>query len=156
MRILIVEDGAFNAFCLTQLLEAVFEPVQVVLAKDSISALNELSQNSPALVILDGHLGASDGLYCNGPALASAIWLLNPQMPIIAWSDSEAMRLAFAEVFKQHNKVFNDYTCWTKVVSQERIRQSLPYLLAQNSMESAANSSCREPSKQRYLAEAIA
>ncbi|KTC76987.1 response regulator [Legionella brunensis] len=132
MRVLIVEDNAFNAFCLTRLLTAVNKQIQVIVVGDSLSTLNYLAENDASFIIMDGDLGASDGLYCNGPALAEVIWQKNPELPIVAWSDSENMRRAFIDVFKQYNKPFNEYSCWTKVVSQERIRQSLPYLLAQN------------------------
>ncbi|WP_019215569.1 response regulator [Legionella tunisiensis] len=133
MRVLIVEDGAFNAFCLTRLLEGVCQQAQVTVVRDSLSALNYLTYNTPSLVIVDGYLSAGDGLNCHGPALVDALWQTNPHLPVIAWSDCENMRQAFAEIFKQYNKPFNEYTCWTKVVSHERIRMSLPYLLAQGS-----------------------
>ncbi|CEK12098.1 response regulator [Legionella hackeliae] len=132
MRVLIVEDNAFNAFCLTRLLTTVNKQIQATVVGDSLSALNYLAENEVAFVIMDGDLGATDGLYCNGPALVETIWQQNSQLPVVAWSDSESMRKAFADVFKQYNKTLNDYTCWTKIVSHERIRQSLPYLLAQN------------------------
>lgn len=136
MRVLIVEDNAFNAFCLTRLLESVYQQqVQIIVVNDSLSALNYLAQNNVALVILDGDLGVSDGVNCNGPALADAIWSNDPQLPIVAWSDSDSMRSAFAEVFKRYNQLLNEYTCWTKVVSQERIRQSLAYLIVHGSRE---------------------
>ncbi|MFA5960671.1 MAG: response regulator [Tatlockia sp.] len=131
MRILIVEDNAFNAFCLTRLLEVMDRQVRVEVVQDSVSALNFLARNRIELVILDGCLEACDGLQCNGPVLASLIWSTNPNQTIVAWSDSESMRLAFAEVFKQYNKRFNEQTCWSKVVSAERIRQSVPFLVAQ-------------------------
>lgn len=140
MRVLIVEDGAFNAFCLTRLLEGVCQQVQVNVVSDSLSALNYLMHNNPSLVIVDGYLRVGDGLSCNGPALVDAIWQTNPHLPVIAWSDCENMRHAFAKIFKQYNKPFNEYTCWTKVVSQERIRMSLPYLLAQDSLSNSFTS----------------
>ncbi|HHF7344596.1 TPA: response regulator [Legionella feeleii] len=129
MRVLIVEDGAFNAFCLTRLLESVCQQAQVTVVGDSLSALNYLRDNTPALVIVDGHLRAGDGLKCNGPALVDAIWQTNPHLPVLAWSDCETMRHAFAEIFKQYNKPFNEHTYWPKVVSHERIRMSFSYLL---------------------------
>ncbi|ASQ44703.1 response regulator [Legionella clemsonensis] len=132
MRVLIVEDNAFNAFCLTRLLTMVNKQIQTTVVSDSLSALNYIAQNNVAFIVMDGNLGATDGIYCNGPALAETIWQQMPKLPIVAWSDSEPMRKAFADVFRQYNKPLNDYTCWTKVVSQERICQSLPYLLAQN------------------------
>ncbi|WED43038.1 response regulator [Legionella cardiaca] len=132
MRVLIVEDNAFNAFCLSRLLTTVNKQVQLMVVNDSLSALNYLAENNVSFVVMDGDLGATDGLYCNGPSLAEIIWQKFPELPIVAWSDSDAMRRAFIDVFKQYNKPFNEYTYWTKVVSQERIRQSLTYLVAQN------------------------
>ena len=132
MRVLIVEDNAFNAFCLTRLIEVVYKQAHVVVLNNSLNVLNFLAQNDTSIVILDGDLGASDGLHCNGPALAELIWMAKPQLPIVAWSDSDSMRSAFAEVFKQHSKPFNDHSCWTKIVSLERIYHSLPYVLTQN------------------------
>lgn len=132
MRVLIVEDNAFNAFCLTRLLMLVNKQIQTTVVGDSLSALNYIAQNEVAFIVMDGDLGATDGIYCNGPVLTETIWQQTPQLPIVAWSDSEPLRKAFADVFRQYNKSLNDYTCWSKVVSQERIRQSLPYLLAQH------------------------
>ncbi|KTD07596.1 response regulator [Legionella jamestowniensis] len=132
MRVLIVEDNAFNAFCLTRLLTMVNKHIQTTVVGDSLSALHYIAQNEVAFIVMDGDLGATDGVYCNGPALAETIWQQTPQLPIVAWSDSELMRKAFSDIFRQYNKPLNDFNCWTKVVSQERIRQSLPYLLAQH------------------------
>ncbi|KTD66282.1 response regulator [Legionella spiritensis] len=128
MRVLIVEDNTFNAFCLTRLLQEVHPHVQVTTVGDSISALSAIAQELPSLIIMDGDLGASDGLHCNGPALADLIWQNNPSLPMIAWSDSEGMRHAFARIYKLHKKPFNDMLCWPKIVAQERIRQSLMQL----------------------------
>ncbi|KTD22743.1 two component sensor and regulator, histidine kinase response regulator [Legionella lansingensis] len=133
MRVLIVEDNAFNAFCLSRLLTTVDKQLQVAVVNDSLSAINYLAENDVSLVILDGDLGAADGLHCNGPALAEHIWQNDSHFPLIAWSDSECMRNAFVDIFRKYNKPLNDYTCWTKVVSQERIRQSLIYFMAQSS-----------------------
>ncbi|KTD33781.1 two component sensor and regulator histidine kinase response regulator [Legionella nautarum] len=133
MRILIVEDNAFNAFCLSRLLETINKQIKLKLVNDSLSALCYLAQYEVALIILDGDLGASDGVKCNGPALADVIWLNHPSIPIIAWSDSEEMRTAFSAVFRKHNKEFNDYSCWKKEVKVDLIQQSLPFLMIQNS-----------------------
>jgi CheY-like chemotaxis protein len=132
MRILIVEDNAFNAFCLSRLLETINKQIKLKLVNDSLSALCYLAQYEVSLIILDGDLGARAGLKCNGPALADVIWLNHPYIPIIAWSDSEEMRTAFSAVFRQHNKAFNDYSCWKKEVKMDLIQQSLPFLMAQN------------------------
>ncbi|KTD45765.1 two component sensor and regulator histidine kinase response regulator [Legionella rubrilucens] len=139
MRVLIVEDNAFNAFCLTRLLQSVQPSVQVTVVNDSLSALNVIESDEMSLVIVDGDLGASDGLLCNGPALADALWELKPSLPVIAWTDSEMMRSAFAETFKQQQKCFNDIYCWPKIVSQERISLALNYLGKQTSATPAAS-----------------
>lgn len=132
MRVLIVEDNAFNAFCLTRLLTTVNKQIQITVVNDSLAALAYLAENDVSFVVVDGDLGVVDGLNCNGPSLAELIWQNQPNMPLIAWTDSDTTRRAFIEIFKQYNKPINEYTCWTKVVSQDRIRQSLTYLLAQN------------------------
>lgn len=138
MRVLIVEDNAFNAFCLTRLLQAAHPAVHVTVVSDSLSALNAIESDNVALVVVDGDLGVSDGLLCHGPALADAIWQIKPTLPIIAWTDSEMMRSAFAETFKQQQKCFNDIYCWPKIVSQERISLALNYLRKQTRTSSAA------------------
>lgn len=143
MRILIVEDNAFNAFCLTRLLQAACPHVLVTVVNDSISALNALESDAPSLVILDGDLGVSDGLRCNGPALADAIWQHSPSLPLVAWSDSENMQQAFSKIFRQHKKNFNDLSCWPKIVSQERISQSLALLFPQFSNETTSGVTSR-------------
>ncbi|KTC99314.1 response regulator [Legionella erythra] len=139
MRVLIVEDNAFNAFCLTRLLQSAQPSVQVIVVNDSLSALNVIESEDVSLVIVDGDLGVGDGLLCNGPALADALWELKPSLPVIAWTDSEIMRSAFAETFKQQQKCFNDIYCWPKIVSQERISLALNYLGKQASATPAAS-----------------
>lgn len=127
MRVLIVEDNAFNAFCLRRLFESVLSSLSVTVVNNSQAALTELDHNHPDLVVIDGNLGADDGLHCNGPALADLLLQKFPSLPLIAWSDSEPMRIAFAKIFKQHNKPLNEHKIWTKVVSAERIRKTLNY-----------------------------
>ncbi len=74
------------------------------------------------MVVIDGDLGASkDGPFCNGPELADALLHKFPQIPLIAWTDSESMRESFALVFHHHNKSYNEYNNWTKVISLERL-----------------------------------
>ncbi|WP_419419875.1 response regulator [Legionella sp. D16C41] len=131
MRVLVVEDSTFNAFCLTRLLQVVNSQINVTVVIDSVQALTYLQHTTPELIILDGDLKASDGLGCNGPALAHTIWSNYKYIPIIAWTNSENMRQAFAEVFSRHNRSFHDYNCWQKIVSPERIAQSLSYLIKQ-------------------------
>jgi hypothetical protein len=50
-----------------------------------------------------------------------------PHLPLIAWSDSEFMRGAFAKIFTQHNRLVNEYNIWTKSVDLECIRRSFAY-----------------------------
>lgn len=125
MSILIVEDNAFNAFCIKRLFAFINSELELTVVPDGFSAFSYLAENRPELVILDGDLSVSGTFYCNGPALAELIWRTNPQLPIIAWSNSEAMRAAFAQVFMQHSRQLNDYNCWPKIVSVERINKSL-------------------------------
>lgn len=129
MHILIVEDNAFNAFCLSGLLQATHQRITISVVSNSVNALEFLKKHSPFLIILDGDLRAHDELHCNGPALADSIWTLNPRASIIAWTDSDLMRQAFAKTFNQHNKPFTEHHCWTKIVSRERIIQSLSHIL---------------------------
>ena len=49
----------------------------------------QMNDQLPDLVIIDGDLGAKDGIHCNGPALADTILRTVPQVPIIAWSDCD-------------------------------------------------------------------
>lgn len=125
MHLLIVEDNAFNAYCLQRLLETLAPGIKIHSVSNSVEAIAAVKSSSPDCIVLDGDLGISDGLNCNGPALADLIWKHHPQMHIIAWTDSEVMRSAFNRVYQQHDKPFNEYSCWTKIVSQERVRKSL-------------------------------
>lgn len=121
MLILIVEDNAFNAFCLSRILTATLKGCQVKIASDSSEALSMIDADQYDAVIVDGDLGASDGMNCNGPALTDAIWSEYPWITVIAWSDSSSMRQAFSEVFKRHNKLFNEYFCWPKIIQEQSI-----------------------------------
>ncbi|KTD62494.1 response regulator [Legionella shakespearei] len=128
MRVLIVEDNAFNAFCLRRLLESVVASIGVTIANNSQAAMTHINNTSFDMVVIDGDLGAvSDSAYCNGPELAHIILQKNPHLPIIAWSDSESMRDAFALVFKHYDRLYNEYNCWTKVISLERICKTWAY-----------------------------
>lgn len=122
MLFLIVEDNHFNAFCLSRILTATLPQCQVRIAADSTTALSLIALEAFDAVILDGNLGAGDGMNCNGPALADTIWQQYPWMTIVAWSDAAAMRHAFAEVFMRHNKIFNGQVCWPKIVGEQRIQ----------------------------------
>ncbi|QDP71606.1 response regulator [Legionella israelensis] len=127
MHLLIVEDNSFNANCLQRLLETVSNDLKINLVNNSTEASSMIKSNPPDCIILDGDLGVTDGLNCHGPALAEAIWQHYPHMHIIAWTDSEAMRQAFKAVYNLHGKSFNEYCCWPKIVSQERLHKSMAY-----------------------------
>lgn len=125
-RILIVEDSAFNAFCLRRLLESEVRSAIVTIAHDSQVAWSYVNNNVPDLVIIDGDLGA-DAPYCNGPELTESLLQYYPYLPIIAWSDSESMREDFAAIFQRHNKQRNEYSMWAKVVARELIGRTWSY-----------------------------
>ncbi|AHE65715.1 response regulator [Legionella oakridgensis] len=131
MRVLIVEDNAFNAFCLTRLLEAACQHVQVTVAHNSYVALKQFEKYQPELIVLDGDLGAGEGRYCNGPALADVLWRKYPNAAVVAWTDCKHMRMQFAEIFHQHNKHFNEYSSWNKIMCPKRLHQSLAHLAAE-------------------------
>lgn len=130
MRVLIVEDNAFNAYCLRRLLESVLIPVDVTLVNHSQAALAFVESNEPDVVIIDGDLAVSDGINCNGPALADMLLAKYPYLPLIAWTNSELMRDAFAQTFKQHKKPFNEHNNWSKVTTAERICRAWNYFFA--------------------------
>jgi CheY-like chemotaxis protein len=127
MRVLIVEDNFFNAYCLQQLLENIFKEIKISIVSKSTDAISAVQSDKPACVILDGFLNSSDGLDCNGPVLADMLWQRDPALVIIAWTDSIVMRNAFKSVFKQHNKPFSGSFIWPKVVSEARIISSFAY-----------------------------
>ncbi len=131
MRVLIVEDNAFNAFCLRRLLESVVTSVSVTIVNNSQAALSLVHNNVPDVVIIDGDLGANDGVHCNGPVLADTLLQKYPHLPLIAWSDSLPMREAFSKIFKQHGKPLNEYNTWTKVITIERITKTWAYHFAE-------------------------
>ncbi|MCC5792773.1 MAG: response regulator [Legionellaceae bacterium] len=131
MLVLIVEDNAFNAFCLSRILSNSIADCQVRIAANSLEAHELIATESVDWVIMDGDLGAGDGLQCNGPALLDALWLNNPELIAVAWSDSASLRQAFAEVFKRHHKPYNAHFCWPKMVNRSHIiafyRHCYPY-----------------------------
>lgn len=127
MHVLIIEDSAFNAFCLSRLLEAVAASVSITVANNSKDALSSISVNMPDLVIIDGELNLIDELSTHGPQLAAVLLQKYPHLPLIAWSDSEFMRGAFTKVFTQHNRLVNEYNTWTKTVNAECIHKTLDY-----------------------------
>ena len=128
MHVLIVEDNAFNAFCLRRLLESVITSVTITITNNSEAALFHIKGSVPDMVVVDGDLGAvGEGMRCNGPELADVLLHQYPNLPLIAWSDSESMRDAFAQVFRLHDKQVNDFNSWTKVVSLDCICKTWAY-----------------------------
>lgn len=125
MRVLIVEDNAFNAFCLRRLLESVLNNLNVCIAATSDAALTQLENNHYDLLILDGDLG--EEAYGNGPELANRIMSQFPELPIIVWSDTESMRTLFAKVFQKHNQFMNEYNTWNKTISLDHICKTWAY-----------------------------
>ena len=112
MHALIVEDNAFNAFCLTRLLQDAYPDIEVSVVDGSLSAYNFLCKRHPSLVILDGELRNDEEWPNNGPALAQLIWSQWPELPIIGWTNSEVMQQAFDDVFKRHKRIFNENYCF--------------------------------------------
>lgn len=125
MLVLIVADNEFNAYCLTRLIESTCDKVRVMTVNGSYAALRKIAEKNPDLVVLDGDLGVGEGLYCNAPALADLLWRKFPKTPVIAWTDCERTRLAFADVFKRHNKQFDEQSIWPKTVYAQRLRKTL-------------------------------
>ncbi|WP_367607494.1 response regulator [Legionella sp. W05-934-2] len=123
MNILIVDDNAFGAYCLSRLLSLVNADVSISIVHNSQAALSAIETRQPDWVVLDGDLQAGDGIYCNGPALLDCIWSVYPDISAVVWTDSDAMRLKFAEVFDRYNKPFTEDYCWPKMVKQNRIRR---------------------------------
>lgn len=129
MHVLIVEDNEFNAFCLRRLLESVMTTSSsVTVANNSQAALSLIYNTLPDLVIIDGALGAPEkGAYCNGPELANILLYKYPELPVIAWSDSETMRQEFSDVFAHYDRPINKYNYWAKAVSLEVIHSAWAY-----------------------------
>ncbi len=123
MHILIVDDNAFGAYCLSRLLSLVSSEVSISIVHDSEKALVAIEEKQPDWLILDGDLHAGDGIHCNGPALLDCIWTLHPDLSVVIWTDSDVMRKGFSEVFSRYNKPFTDDFNWPKMVKQSRIRR---------------------------------
>ncbi len=132
MRVLIVEDHPFSAYCLQRLLESTDEDIQVLQAKFDIDIDVQVDLFRPDVVVLDGHL---DNNEFNGPALADRLWKKYLHLQIIAWTDSEAMRIAFQSIFHSHNKIFNDQFYWPKTITLKRVANSLAVLKTFKSAE---------------------
>lgn len=127
MRVLIIEDNAFNAFCLSRILESINASMSIETVSNSQDALAWIESQVPDLVIIDGELNLINEFSTHGPQLASVILQKYPHLPLIAWSDSEFMRSAFAKIFSQSNRLVNEYNTWAKTVSPECIQKTLSY-----------------------------
>lgn len=123
MRVLIIEDNEFNAFCLRRLLESVITGSSVTLVNNSNAALALFYSHPFDLVIIDGDLGAdrAKGAYCNGPELAQILFYKYPHIALIGWTDSQQMRQKFSHIFKQHDRSLNEFSMWNKTVTTETI-----------------------------------
>ncbi len=129
MRILIIEDNEFNAFCLRRLLESVIHNTSVTTVNNSSSALTLFYSQSFDLVILDGDLGAARAkdAYCNGPELVSILLYKYPHINLIAWTDSSIMRQEFDVIFRQYGRKLDDIGLWNKTVAVETIRKTITH-----------------------------
>lgn len=127
MNVLIIEDNAFNAFCLSRILETVIPSVSVTVENNSQDALSAIENHVPDLVILDGELNLINELSTHGPQLAAILLQKHPHLPLIAWSDSEFMRGAFTKIFIQNNRIVNEYNTWSKTVGPNDIRKTVDY-----------------------------
>ncbi|KTD76611.1 response regulator [Legionella waltersii] len=128
MHVLIVEDNAFNAFCLRRLLESLVEPISVTIVNNSQAALAFIENQGTDVVIMDGDLGPDkDANHCNGPELAEILLNTYPNLPIVAWTDSDSMREAFSSVFIRNGSPLNEYNSWTKSIQLERICKTWAY-----------------------------
>lgn len=127
MQVLIVEDNSFNAFCLSRLITGICKFAKITVVTNGCKALQYLEEANPDLIILDGDLGANDA-QTTGPMLAGQLFKKFPHKPIIAWTDCESMRHAFAKVFDQHSKSFNEFNSWPKLISKDKIEATLNYL----------------------------
>lgn len=122
MRVLVVEDDAFNAFCLQRVLQLAFLDCQVELAHNSAIALQHLSHTSYDLLVLDGDLGVmEEDKLCNGPALLDKLWQEKPRQKAVAWSDSSRMLQEFRSVFHRHGREFTQSCCWPKTITAQKI-----------------------------------
>ncbi len=138
MRVLIIEDNAFNAFCLSRLLESVISSVAIDVVSNSQDALSFIDTHVPDLVVIDGELNLIDEFSTHGPQLAAVILQKYPHLPLITWSDSEFMRGAFAKVLIQYNRLVNEYNTWNKTVSPECIQKTWAYYFDESVAEKHA------------------
>lgn len=146
MHVLIVEDSAFNAYCLRRILEDSLPMISVDVVSNSTNALALVKHKTPDLIIIDGNLGAEDGSQCNGPTLSGILLDKYPQLPLIAWTDSEQMRTLFASIFDQFNRAMSQYNTWPKVINSERVLSTFDYYF--NELPHLMN--CRESLTARH------
>jgi CheY-like chemotaxis protein len=126
MRVLIVEDNAFNAYCLRRLLESTHYFLNVTVAATSQMALAHLQNQCFDLMIIDGEL-SHESIDLNGPELTQIILEKNPGQHVIAWTDSPEMKEHFAQVFNQYHYGCNEYTLWSKAIHPEHIIKTLMF-----------------------------
>ncbi len=133
MRVLIIEDNDFNAFCLRRLLESVMTGGSVTVANNSNAALSLFYSHPFDLVIIDGDLGAvrGTGAHCNGPELAQILLYKYPHLALVAWTDSQQLRQEFSHIFKQHERVLNELSVWNKTVTVETICKTWTYYFSE-------------------------
>ena len=129
MRVLIIEDNEFNAFCLRRLLESVITLGTVTLVNNSNAALALFYSHPFDLVIIDGDLGAarSQGAYCNGPELAQILLHKYPQTTLVVWTDSQQLRQEFSAIFNQYDRQLDYFSLWNKTVSMEFIYKTFSH-----------------------------
>lgn len=129
MRVLLIEDNEFNAFCLRRLLESVVQVSSITVVNNSSAALTSLYSHPFDLVIIDGNLGVkcTKDSYCNGPELAHIIFYKYSQINLIAWTDSLLMRKEFSQVFALFDRTLNELNLWDKMVSLEAISKTWAY-----------------------------
>lgn len=116
MRVLLVEDNSFIAFCLTRFLKEALVDAHVSVVKDADSAYQAVTHDTPDLLILDGHL-SDDARAETGPEIADKVWQAFPDMAIVACTDSESMKGAFKTIFERHQKAFDKDSNWPKNIS---------------------------------------
>lgn len=139
MRILIIEDSEFNAFCLRRLLESVVSSASITIANTSNEALS-LFYSRPFDLAIIGELGPvkSRTVHCNGPELAQILLHKYPNVLLIAWTDSMRMRQEFSYIFNQYNHTLNKFNLWNKTVTIETICKTWThYFIESNAMHTA-------------------
>lgn len=128
MRVLIVEDNSFNAFCLRRLLESFIAVDEVTIVNNSHAALSSLYEILPDLVIVGANLGSVDAKsHCSGFELSHIILHKYPHLPLIVWLDAQDKYDAFAQLFNRYNRTVNNLTLWPKTISLAHITKAWSY-----------------------------